>query len=76
MKCGWSDRPRQSAASSLAGRSAASKPPKPLPEKALTPDEIQKILSQAAATAKNNMKPKSKQDPSVGQPIDLSNLGE
>jgi hypothetical protein len=51
MQCGWTDRPRQTA------------PAKPeAPAKDLTPDEIQKILRQAAAESLNNMKPKSKQD--------------
>lgn len=51
MQCGWTDRPRQSA------------PVKPeAPAKDLTPDEIQKILRQAAAESLKNMKPKGKQD--------------
>lgn len=56
MKCGWSDKPRQAAAQPQ----KAAPPPRDL-----TPDEIHKILSQAAAVSLNNMKPKGKQDPTI-----------
>lgn len=58
MKCGWSDRPRQNAVEQA-------KPAKPARD--LSPEEIQKILSQAAAMSLNNMKPKSKQDQTLAE---------
>ncbi len=50
MKCGWSDKPRQSAATPAKGEKQ--------PELSL--DEIKKLLSQAASEAEENMKPRNR----------------
>jgi|GEM_PF-1393139 len=55
MKCGWSNRPRKAAA-----------PIKTPVRDDISPIEIQKILAQATEAAKNNMKPRHKQNPGEG----------
>lgn len=65
-KCGWTDKPRQKFADQSAGTQPdMTKPATAKPATSMSPNDMQKILEQAAAQALNNMKPKGKQDPNL-----------